>query len=850
MKTVYKFSVVPSLPASLARLQELAYNMWWCWNFDAIELFIRMDRDLWEECGHNPVSLLGRVSQARLEKLSVDDAYLYSIKRVLGRFDNAMQKGRSFKLPENSQDLLVAYFSLEFGLHESIPIYSGGLGVLAGDHLKSASDIGLPLVGVSLLYREGYFRQYLNPDGWQQETYPDNDFLNMPIVPLFDENHQPLFIEVEMPSRMVKARLWKVQVGRTPLILLDTNVDANSIEDREITAQLYGGDLEMRLKQELVLGIGGVMALERLGYFPTVFHMNEGHSAFLGLKRIQNLIERQKLSFGEAMEACSAGSVFTTHTPVPAGIDKFPPALMDKYFWKYRDTVGISRDQFLGLGREHPTNVDEPFSVAVLALRLSDRYNGVSELHGKVSRHMWKTVWPELPANEIPIAHVTNGIHNKTWTSHELASLFERYLGPRWGEFSEDPEVWRYMDQVPDSELWRTHERRRERLVAFVRRRMRAQLLKRGAQDHEILAADETLDPDILTIGFARRFATYKRATLIFHDVDRLIRLVSDLDRPVQFIFAGKAHPRDNEGKEFIRRIVHHVRRDEFMRRVVFLEDYDMNVARYMLQGVDVWLNNPRRPLEASGTSGMKAAANGAQNLSILDGWWVEGYSPDTGWAIGRGEEYTDLKYQDEVESRTIYDILEKDLVPLFYQRGRDGLPRGWLAKMKATFKKLAPVYNTNRMVNEYAEKFYIPSTERWHTMSQGAFAGAKELTEWKKRVEEGWKEVHVLAAETDLTEEVKVGQIVHIRVPVNLGTLKPGDVRLQVLFGKVNPDGDIDHPEIFDLKDHTVDADGRVVYHGDLSCRASGLQGFAVRVIPCHGALSFLHETGLIRWG
>ncbi len=850
MKTVYKFSVVPSLPPRLSRLQELAYNMWWCWNFDAIELFIRLDRDLWEECGHNPVALLGRVSQARLEKLAQDDAYLHSLKRILGRFDTAMQSGRSFKLPNGVQDLLVAYFSLEFGLHESIPIYSGGLGVLAGDHLKSASDIGLPLVGVSLLYREGYFRQYLNPDGWQQETYPDNDVQNMPVIPLYNEHHQPMVIEVELPSRMVKARLWKVQVGRTPLILLDTNLEVNTIEDREITAQLYGGDLEMRLKQEIILGVGGVMALERLGYFPTVFHMNEGHSAFLGLKRIQDLIERQKLTFAEAMEACSAGSVFTTHTPVPAGIDKFPPALMDKYFWKYREAVGISREAFLALGRENPTAVDEPFSVAVLALRLSDRYNGVSQLHGKVSRHMWKTVWPELPEEEIPIIHVTNGIHNKTWTSHELASLFERYLGPRWVEFSEDPEVWRYIDQIPDSELWRTHERRRERLVAFVRRRMRAQLVKRGAQEHELLAADETLDPDILTIGFARRFATYKRATLIFHDVDRLIKLVSDPEQPVQFIFAGKAHPKDTEGKEFIRRIVHHVRRDEFMRRVVFLEDYDMNVARYMLQGVDVWLNNPRRPLEASGTSGMKAAANGVQNLSILDGWWVEGYAPDNGWAIGRGEEYTDLKYQDEVESRTIYDILEKDLVPLFYQRGRDGLPRGWLARMKATFKSLAPVYNTNRMVDEYARKFYLPATERWHVMSNEAFAGARELTDWKKRVEASWKDVHILAALTDVQDEVKVGHTVHITVPVHLGALMPSDVRVQVMFGKVNPDGDLEDPIIQDLTRYVTDPNGKVIYEGDLECKKSGLQGFAVRVLPSHPALSTLHETGLIRWG
>lgn len=850
MKTVYKFSVVPSLPPQLVRLQELAYNMWWCWNFDAIELFIRLDRDLWEECGHNPVAMLGRVSQERLEKLAQDDAYMHSLNRVLSRFDAAMQSGRTYPLPENQQNFLVAYFSLEFGLHESIPIYSGGLGVLAGDHLKSASDIGLPLVGVSLLYREGYFRQYLNADGWQQETYPDNDFLNMPVIPLFDEQHQPLIIDVEMPSRIVYARLWKVQVGRTPLLLLDTNIEANSVEDREITAQLYGGDLEMRLKQELVLGIGGITALERLGYFPTVFHMNEGHSAFLGLKRIQDLIARKKLTFKEALEACSSGNIFTTHTPVPAGIDKFPPALMDKYFWKYREVVGISRDEFLALGRENPSNLEEPFSLAVLALKLSDRYNGVSKLHGEVSRRMWKKLWPDLPPNEIPIRHVTNGIHNKTWTSHELASLFERYLGPRWAEYSEDPEVWRYIDQIPDSELWRTHERRRERLVAFVRRRLRAQLIKRGAQEHELLAADETLDPDVLTIGFARRFATYKRATLIFQDVERLIRLVSDPDHPVQFIFAGKAHPRDNEGKEFIRKIVHHVRREEFKRRVMFIEDYDMNVARYMLQGVDVWLNNPRRPLEASGTSGMKAAANGALNLSILDGWWVEGYSPDTGWAIGSGEEYTDLTYQDEVESRMLYDILEKDLVPLFYQRGRDGLPRGWLFKMKSTFKKLAPVYNTNRMVDEYAKNFYIPATERWYRMSDNDFSGARELTAWKKHIEAHWKEVRVLSASTDVNDEVKVGQSIHIQVPVHLAALSPQDVRVQVLYGAVNPDGDIFSPAILDLTQYTQDAEGRFVYFGEITCRSSGLQGFAVRVIPCHEALSYLHETGLIRWG
>ncbi len=850
MKTIYKFGVIPSLPTALEPLLELAKNMWWAWNFDAVELFFRIDNDLWYKVGHNPIALLGQVSQQRLENLSKDNAYLHSLERVMARFHDAMDKGRECEL-EGGEGLKVGYFSLEFGLHESLPIYSGGLGVLAGDHLKSTSDVGLPLVGVGLLYREGYFRQYLNPDGWQQETYPDNDFLNMPIQEIKDEAGRPVLIDVDFPDRKVHARIWRVMVGRTPLILLDTNIPENTLDDREITAQLYGGDVEMRLKQELVLGYGGISALHAMGFEPNVFHMNEGHSAFLGLMRIKNLMAEKALNFREAMEACSACNVFTTHTPVPAGIDKFTPSLMDKYFWKYREEVGISRDEFLALGRENATNVEENFSLAVLAIRLSDRYNGVSELHGKVARDMWKSLWKDIPAAEVPISHVTNGIHNKTWVSHELGSLFDRYLSPRWREYPEDPEVWRRVEQIPDAELWRTHERRRERLVAFVRDRARKSFIKKGGSKAELALADELLNPDALTIGFARRFATYKRAPLIFSDLDRIIRLLQDTHRPIQLIFAGKAHPKDNNGKELIRQIIHHLRREELSRRVVFIEDYDMNVARYMLQGVDVWLNNPRRPLEASGTSGMKAAANGGLNLSILDGWWCEGYRPDTGWRIGTGEEYSDLTLQDDVESRDLYNVLEKEIIPAFYTRGKDGLPREWISMMKDTFKHLSPVFNTNRMVTDYAEKFYVPALDRWNIMARDEFHGARELTSWKAKVQGAWHEVKVLTAHfSGSTEEIKVRDEVKVDVEVHLGGLSPEDVTVQALFGKVSPEEELITPTISTLSPSRELGDGRWAYSGDIQCNESGQHGFSIRLVPFNAALSFGHETGLIRWG
>src|SRR5207253_5772451 len=550
--------------------------------------------------------LLSAIDQTRLDQLLHDDGFLVHLDAVEESLNAYMRSTTWFEETYSAaRDFRVAYFSAEFGIHESIPIYSGGLGVLAGDHLKAASDLGVPLVGVGLMYREGYFRQYLNVDGWQQERYPENDFFNLPLVPETKPDGTALLVSVPFPGREVFARIWRIQVGRVPLYLLDTNITRNNQEDRNITAQLYGGDNDMRVRQEMILGIGGIRALRALGKPPTVCHMNEGHSAFCGLERIRAQMEENKLDFAAAREAVAAGTCFTTHTPVPAGNDVFPAQLVEHYFAGYLPQLKIDKNEFLGLGRQNPRDANEGFCMTVLAIRLANTTNGVSKLHGSVSRKMWKNIWPDLPEAELPIMAITNGVHTRSWLAMEMAQLYDRYLGIQWEERPTDHSIWKRVDHIPDAELWRTHERRRERLVAFARGRLKAQLKRRGAPPAEIARSDEVLDPEALTIGFARRFATYKRGTLIFRNLDRLLAIINNKDRPMQLIFAGKAHPRDHAGKELIAEILHMARRPEFRRRIVFLEDYDINVARYMVQGVDVWLNNPRRPLEASGTSGM-----------------------------------------------------------------------------------------------------------------------------------------------------------------------------------------------------------------------------------------------------
>jgi len=852
MKPIRSFIAVPSVPPQLERLRELAFNLRWAWHHDSIELFRRLDRTLWETVGHNPVLMLGTIDQAKLEASASDEGFLAHLERVVQELD-AYKAAESTWFKRNHsvvQRPLVAYFSAEFGITECLSIFAGGLGMLAGDHLKSASDLGVPLVGVGLLYQEGYFRQYLNEAGWQQESYQNNDFHTLPLTVLRQPNGSPLTVEVPFPDRQVIAQVWLAQVGRVPLYLLDTNILGNGLEDRDITKQLYGGDLEMRIKQEIMLGIGGYRAILALGLEPTVYHMNEGHSAFLSLERMCHLMKAYSLSFAEAREAASAGLVFTTHTPVAAGHDYFPAELMDRYFADHRRCLSLTRHDFMALGRQNPDDEGEPFCMTILALHMAAYSNGVSRLHGEVSREMWKGIWPEVPEDEVPIAHVTNGVHFQSWISREMKELYDRYLGPRWREEDGHQTVWQQADHIAAEELWRTHERRRERLVAFSRRRLRAQLERRGASQTALGIADEVLDPDTLTIGFARRFATYKRAALLLRDPERLARILNNSGRPVQIIFAGKAHPRDNPGKGLIKQIVDLALQESFRRRLVFLEDYDMAVARCLVQGADVWLNTPLRLQEASGTSGMKAAANGVLNLSILDGWWDEAYRPEVGWAIGRRETYDDSNFQDQVEAEALYGLLEQEVVPTFYDRASDGLPRRWITRMRASIQHLCRFFTTHRMVGEYTEHYYLPTAVLNDRLAVDGMAAAKKLAAWKARIQANWSQVGVEAVDAEPMSEVQVGGEFRVQARVHMGALTPDDVAVELYMGRVDALGYIVKANCTLMHPVKPDGKGGCLYEASaITCNKSGLHGYTFRVLPQHSDLTTPFLPGFIVW-
>lgn len=846
--TLHRFTVVPSLPKELAGLQRIACNLWWSWEPEAIELFKRLDPELWRLTRHNPMEMLGNLQQATFESLMVDEGFMSHLAQVEEMLHEYLAS-RTWYQRHGNPGTRIAYFSMEYGLHESLPIYSGGLGILAGDHLKSASDLGLPLVGVGLLYRQGYFRQYLNLEGWQQEIYPENNFYNLPLHLEKEPDGKPMLLDLELPGRTVKVQIWRVQVGRVPLYLLDTNLEENSMADREITTRLYGGDQEMRIRQEILLSIGGVRALRRLGVEPNVCHMNEGHAAFLALERIRILMEEKSLNFREAMEAVRGGNVFTTHTPVEAGIDHFPPDLLEKYLGHYYRCLGLSRDEFLSLGMPYPRRGNESFCMAVLAMKLSSHSNGVSELHGQVSRRMWADVWPDLPEEQLPLTSITNGVHHKSWLSEEMNSLLIRYLGTRWLEEQSSEQLWRKVSRIPDAELWRTHRRATTRLVDYARRSLRNQLTQLDAGPKEIALAAEVLDPEVLTIGFARRFATYKRGTLLLHDKERLAEILNHPERPVQIVFAGKAHPADHQGKELIRQIIQVSRQEEFRRRIVFLEDYDISVARHLVQGVDVWLNTPLRPQEASGTSGMKVAFNGGLNLSVLDGWWCEGYRGNNGWAIGRGEIYDDVSYQNEVESRAIYDLLEKEIVPLFYNRGDEGIPRGWTACMKSSMQSLCPVFSTDRMVQEYARRCYIPAYEHWERLNKDDLRLAVELARWKERLHSMWSGLTIDMVEAEIDREVTVGERLPIKVQITPGGIPLSEIAVEVYFGVLDSRGTIMGGEIVPLEP-AVDPERTGHFGGELECRFCGRHGFMLRVMPRHPELGTVYDPGLITWG
>jgi starch phosphorylase len=847
---VTSFTVLPDTPEALDPLKEIAYNMWFSWNHEARELFMRLDQEYWEKSYQSPINMLCMLPLHRLQEAAQDQDFLAQVNGVYQNFQKYLNAKPWFEKKFGKRKKpFIAYVSLEYGIDEGLPLYSGGLGILAGDHMKSASDLGIPLVGIGLLYRQGYFKQYLNADGWQMESYPENNRYRMPLSLERDAAGKPLLIDLSDVNIPAKFQVWRVDIGRIPLYLLDANIPSNAIEHQVITMQLYGGDRDLRIRQELLLGIGGLRALQALGLSPTVCHINEGHAAFLTLERIRQYMEAGGLSFQEAFEICWSSNVFTTHTPVPAGNERFNPSLMQKHLGGYVEKLGLSWNEFLAMGREDPANQGEEFCMTVLALKMCARSNGVSRLHGSVSRKMWKNLWPGLNQEDIPITSITNGIHGRSWVSHEQANLFQKHLGEAFIDEPLNVDSWKGIDTIPDTDLWELRDIRREKLVNFARKRLRVQFARRKLSPSEINIADEVLDPKALTIGFARRFATYKRAYLLLREPERLARILLDAKQPVQLIIAGKAHPADNAGKEMIRQIIHFTRDEKFRHKIVFLEDYDLTVARYMVQGVDVWLNTPRRPMEASGTSGMKAAANGVLNLSVLDGWWPEAYASGTGWPIGWGEEYDDHDYQDAVEGHLLYDTLEREVMPLFYKRDAEGIPRAWVKNIKTTLKRLGFAFSSNRMVAEYTDRCYLNADRDCGNLKAREYTLAREMAGWRRKIRSNWGKIRVINLNTDFGGEfLRTGDEVGIVAEINLGELSPDDVAIELYHGPVD-DREVITSGLIEKMEVQGSSNGIHAYRGTMVCQYAGRYGFALRVVPGHYALPHHLIPGLILW-
>jgi len=788
--------------------------------------------------------------QSRLEELAQDKTFLRELKQVFEEFEKYLGRHETYGKTGAGSAIKnpIAYFSAEFGFHESIPNYSGGLGILAGDHCKSASDLDLNFVAIGLLYRHGYFRQQIDKDGVQAAINLNQNFYHLPIREALRSNGKPL-ISVPILDRQVFARLWELRVGRVSLYLLDTDIPENNAEDRLITAELYGGDLEMRMRQEILLGVGGVKALAALGIQPAVFHMNEGHSAFLALERIRLNIVEKKLDFYSALQLVAAANVFTTHTPVPAGNDSFPREMMRKYFGNFAKELNIPFDELFTFGQTR-LDPNDPFSMTILALRLSRHANGVSKLHGEVSRSLWKDVWAGVAVHEVPITNITNGVHTKTWMAPEFAALYRKHLGT-WEEHLTEPEFWRGVFDIPDAQLWDTHQRLKLRLIEFVRDRERRRRERMGESPESIRRVNRILDPEILTIGFARRFATYKRARLLFSDKERLKRLLNDATRPVQFIFAGKAHPRDEAGKALIQEVYRFSHEAGLENRIVFLEDYDSYIARRLVQGVDLWLNHPLRPLEASGTSGMKAAPNGGINLSVLDGWWREGYTGSNGWAIGAEIDNGTTEFQNEVDASSLYQLLENQIVPLYYAKPDGKLPLAWLQLMRESIRSVTPVFNTQRMVKEYTEQLYIPAAKSYENFSRDGCGAATYLSQWKTQIRKDWPAVKISDVQIGNKDRqsILVGESLEITARVHLGAVDPQHVRVEAYHGEVD-NGDLRNPSATLLNQTgSADGDGNYIYQGAVPASESGTYGFSVRVVPTHPCLMQRHELRLITW-
>ena len=844
-----RVTVVPQLPERVKKLPEIANNLWWSWNTEFLKLFLDIDVDLWDRIGKNPVKFLKLVSQEKIEKMAEDPNFLKKYDKVVENYENYMNSTDTWfnkTYPKNKDDL-IAYFSAEYGLDEILPIYSGGLGILSGDHLKSASDLGLPFVAVGLLYKNGYFHQKINIRGEQCSEYHNIDLYNLPIIPVKDKGDNDFIVEVDMGDRKIYLKVWQISVGRIKLYLLDADIDKNPEDLKDTTLRLYGGDKEMRIRQEIVLGMGGVKALKALGYTPTVYHMNEGHSSFLTLELIKNIMKEKQISFEIAKEYATVQTVFTTHTPVPAGNDIFTVALVEKYFSRLWPELGLSREEFLSLGMKESEGMEQGFNMGILALKISGKKNGVSKLHGEVSRELFSDVWPNIADDESPITYVTNGIHTCSWLAPRLKGLFNDYLPPYWQDKIHIQSTWDKIDDIPDERLWEAHVARKERLIKLIRSNITERFLNNGVGYDQISEVLNGLNPNALTIGFARRFATYKRATLIFKDIARLTQILCDENRPVQLVFAGKAHPADKEGQELIKTIHEVSLMPQFKGKIFLLENYNIAIARYLVSGVDVWLNNPRRPMEASGTSGEKASVNGVLNFSILDGWWAEGYDGSNGWSIGTNAEYTNEEEQDKTDSNSIYHTLENKIIPVYYNKDRNGISKDWIRLMKNSIKSTAGKYSTSRMVVDYVNELYMPLAN----LSKKYYSDLSNVisfTNWKKNVRSNWNTIKIEQKENIDNVRMVAGSKVKVRCLVSMQNINKEDANVQVYFGQFLKNGNVKNVYTREMKCKAED--GEILeYEGEIDLSTGGNFGYTFRVMPKHEMLLDSENMNLIKW-
>ncbi len=847
-----KITVNPQLPKRINRLTEISNNLWWSWNTEFLRLLKRIDGDLWETCNKNPVKFLKHVSQEKLEEAEDDISFLREYDKIVDNFDSYMESKDTWfsqKYPENKNDL-IAYFSAEYGLDQTIAIYSGGLGILSGDHLKSASDLGIPLVAVGLMYKNGYFHQKIDKNGVQHPEYKDLNMSDLPIKTVKDADGNEFITYIKFPKRKIYLKVWEIDVGRVKLYLLDSDIDKNNVEDRDTTARLYGGDQEMRIRQEIILGMGGVNTLKKLGYNPTVYHMNEGHSAFLNLELIKDTIKEKEVSFEIARDIVSSKTVFTTHTPVPAGNDIFPIGLVEKYFKEFWPRLGLTREEFLKLGMKPTENLEHGFNMGILALKIAGKKNGVSKLHGEVSRELFADVWPHIAPSESPITYVTNGIHTCTWLAPKLKDLYNKYLIPYWQDNIYDDEVWKKINNIPDEKLWEVHMERKRKLIALIKENLSTRLRREGVSYDAVSEAIANLHPETLMIGFARRFATYKRATLIFKDLERITQILNNTNKPVVLIFAGKAHPADKEGADLIKYIHEVSMMPQFKGKIFILENYSIEISRYLVSGVDVWLNNPRRPMEASGTSGQKASVNGVVNFSVLDGWWAEGYNQKNGWTIGTNAEYSSYEEQDQADSKSMYDTLENKIIPAYYNKDKNGISKTWLQYMKNSIMSTGGKYSTSRMLVDYTNKLYMPLcnlTKKYYNNLDLV----SEYNAWKHSIASNWKDIQIEQDQTNADNiTIDAGNQIEVKCTVTLPNIDVNHIRVEVYYGKFLEDGTIQDVSIIPMKCDGKDEENRKYHYTTrIDLISGGNYGYSFRVMPQHEMLLESENLDLVKW-